>query len=222
MVQKRPQDKPARRPRGRPRAYQPEAALARAMDTFWQGGFSGTSLDQLSAAMEMNRPSLYGAFGDKQALYLKTLDAYRDASAQGLRKLLAPDIPLRDGLLGVYSAALARYLGGEQGPRGCYLIGTAAVEAVTDPVIRDRFAANLRELDAAFEGRFKLARAQGEIAADADVQALAKLASAVLHTLAIRSRAGDSRASLKVTAEAGVALICGAPPGTGGKRRRAT
>ncbi|HKU95144.1 MAG TPA: hypothetical protein VJR58_07710, partial [Vineibacter sp.] len=54
--------KDEKRPRGRPRAYDPEQALAQATDTFWRTGFSGTSLDDLSGAMGMNRPSLYGAF----------------------------------------------------------------------------------------------------------------------------------------------------------------
>ena len=62
---------------GRPREYDPEVALQRATDAFWDAGFSGTSLDDLSARTGMNRPSLYAAFGDKQALYLKTLESYQ-------------------------------------------------------------------------------------------------------------------------------------------------
>ena len=64
--------------RGRPRAYDPQAALARAAETFWKAGYAGTSLDDLVAATGMNRPSLYAAFGDKRDLYLKTLEHYRD------------------------------------------------------------------------------------------------------------------------------------------------
>jgi AcrR family transcriptional regulator len=61
--------------RGRPPAYVPEVALARATDAFWSAGYAATSLDELAAATGMNRPSLYGAFGDKHDLYLKTLAA---------------------------------------------------------------------------------------------------------------------------------------------------
>src|SRR5262245_9273391 len=71
MVQKQ-----IKRTRGRPRAYDPEQALKQATNAFWQTGFSGTSLDDLSAATNMNRPSLYGAFGDKRAIYLTTIDHY--------------------------------------------------------------------------------------------------------------------------------------------------
>ena len=73
--------------RGRPRAYEPEIALSRALDVFWKDGFAATSLDDLSAATGMNRPSLYGAFGDKRELYKKTYESYRNrARAQTPRK----------------------------------------------------------------------------------------------------------------------------------------
>ena len=62
--------------RGRPRAYQPEIALGKALELFRRDGFAGTSLDDLSAATGMNRPSLYAAFGDKHTLYLKALQRY--------------------------------------------------------------------------------------------------------------------------------------------------
>ncbi len=64
--------------RGRPRAYQPEIALGKALELFRKGGFAATSLDDLSAATGMNRPSLYGAFGDKRELYIKSYQRYRD------------------------------------------------------------------------------------------------------------------------------------------------
>ena len=66
------------RPRGRPRAYDPEEALDKAVEVFWAHGYAGTSLDDLSAAMGMGRPSIYNAFGDKEALFMKALGRYRD------------------------------------------------------------------------------------------------------------------------------------------------
>src|SRR6185503_13287769 len=81
MVQKNvkePKAEPKRR--GRPRAYDPDTALARAAATFWKAGYAGTSLDDLVEATGMNRPSLYAAFGDKREIYLKTLEHYREGS----------------------------------------------------------------------------------------------------------------------------------------------
>jgi AcrR family transcriptional regulator len=197
--------------RGRPRAYDPDTALARATETFWAAGFAATSLDELSAATGMNRPSLYAAFGDKRALYLSTLERYRDEAREGMREALAPDRPLAEALRRVYQKALSLYFSGDGAPRGCFLIGTAATEAVGDPAVRAALGGSLRMIDDAFEVRLRQARDEGELPSDADPAALARLASAVLHTLALRSRAGDSRAALEATADAAIALICGAP-----------
>lgn len=195
--------------RGRPRTYDPDTALENARDVFWDGGFAGSSLDDLGAAMAMNRPSLYGAFGDKEALYLKALKRYREESEDGLRIALNPDRSLCDGLRTVYAAALATYLSGQTAARGCLLIGTAATEAVTNARIREALSASLVAFDQIFEQRLNIAREKGELAPAADAPALSRLASAILHTLAVRARAGEARATLEAIAESGVQLICG-------------
>ncbi|MFM0641941.1 TetR/AcrR family transcriptional regulator [Paraburkholderia metrosideri] len=197
------------RPRGRPRAYDSDQALADARNVFWRSGYAGTSLDQLSAATGMNRPSLYGAFGDKHALYLTTLERYIEAGRLAMVDALGEDLPLPQALLRVYDGALAWYLPADGDPLGCFMIGTAAVEAVDDTEVRAALAEGLRTYDKAFEKRFKLAQATGELTTEAQPPLLAKIASAILHSLALRARAGDSRASLRATAIAGVALICG-------------
>lgn len=197
------------RARGRPRAYDPDEALARARDTFWRGGYAGTSLDDLSAATGMNRPSLYGAFGDKHSLYLQAVDRYVEAGRAAMLRSLDGALPLRDALMRVFDGALAWYFPSGDAPRGCFLIGTAAVEAVHDEAVRERFAGGLRAFDKAFERRLRLAVAQGELPAGASASMLARLASALLHSTALRARAGDSRATLRATVAAGVAMICG-------------
>jgi AcrR family transcriptional regulator len=208
MVQKPADADPARRKRGRPRAYEPDAALNQARAAFWDSGYSGTSLDALSAATGMNRPSLYGAFGDKRALYLKTLEAYRALGRAAIDAALGGAHPLAEALRRVYRTALDIYLSGERGARGCFLIGTAATEAIADTEIRAIYAAGLHELDAAFAARFRRAQAAGELAAAVDPDEHARLASAVLHTLSIRARAGETREALEQTAEAAIALLC--------------
>src|SRR5215470_8634246 len=206
------------RPRGRPRAYDPDVALARVMDTFWVAGYAGTSLDDLSAATGMNRPSLYAAFGDKRALYLKALQRYRASGRAALKETLAQDQPLGQTLRQVYAKAIALYLSGDEAARGCFTIGTAATEAVVNPEVRAFLSETLRSVDNAFEAHIRFARDRGELKPEADPAALARLATAVMHTLAIRSRAGETRAALEAVAEAGVNLICGPLPATVGKR----
>jgi len=203
MVQKAP----ARR--GRPRAYDPDTALAQAMAVFWEAGYAGTSLDDITAGTGMNRPSLYGAFGDKRELYVQTLEQYRQRGLAAFAEALAPDRPLREGLRRVYVAALSLYFSGERAPRGCFLIGTALTESVHDIEVRKTLRDALLDFDAAFEARIRLAREHGELPRDVDPHVLAKLASAVLHTLAIRSRAGESRKALEAIVDPALDLICG-------------
>jgi AcrR family transcriptional regulator len=209
----------APRQRGRPRAYDADTALAQAMSAFWQFGYSATSLEQLSDATDMNRPSLYAAFGDKRALYLQTLDSYTERSKEGITKALDPQLSLAEGLQRFYDSALASYLPSGDPARGCYLIGTAVTEALGDEEVRTRLASALRDFEQMVAARIQQARDDGEIDATADPQALAMIALAVLYSMAIRSRAGESRAVLKSVVATAIDLICGRAPAR--KRRRA-
>ena len=210
MVQKK-----TGRPRGRPPSYDREQALRQAGDAFWRAGYAATTLDDLSDATGMNRPSLYGAFGDKHALYLEVMALYAKGSEGRLVAFLAGDGVLANQMTDVYDGALAIYLSDKEAPRGCFLVGTSLTEAVDDEVIRDRLLAALQALDRAFEARFERAVRSGELASDADPRALAQVASALLNALAVRARAGERLASLRLTAATTVRLICG-----GGKARR--
>lgn len=207
MVQNKPA---ASKQRGRPRAYDPQAALRQAMDCFWRGGYSGTSLDEICAATGMNRPSLYAAFGDKHTLYLKALEHYWQLGLGAMRAALADcERPLSEVLMRAYDAQLSIYFSGDGGSRGCFAVGTATTEAFEDAEIRDAFAAGLRAMDAGLAARVRTARERGELKNAADPAALALLASATLHTIAIRARAGVSRAELREIARKAVNVICG-------------
>jgi TetR/AcrR family transcriptional regulator, copper-responsive repressor len=208
MVQK--DDKPAAAPkrRGRPRAYDPDAALRSAIKAFWQTGYSGTSLDDLAAATAMNRPSLYAAFGDKRALYLRAIDHYWQVSYQAMEAALGGEGPLAAALMRVYEAALSLYFSGPH-PRGCFVIGTATTEAVEQPDIRAAMGEGLRELDTRVEARVRAAHQAGELPQDADPAVLAFIFCSVMHSFAVRARSGTPRAELEDMARKTVALICG-------------
>jgi AcrR family transcriptional regulator len=197
--------------RGRPRAYDAQAALKRATDTFWRTGYSGTSLDSIAVATGMNPPSLYAAFGNKRALYLEALSHYWEISLAATREALAEDLPLAESLMLAYEAALSIYFSGKGNARGCFVVGTAVTEALEDPEIRKSVAAGLRMIDADFEARLRSARDRGELKDDADPTALAILASATMHSIAIRARAGTPRAELREIARKAVSVICGCP-----------
>ena len=209
---------PAPRPRGRPRSFDTEATLANATLAFWQRGYAATSMDDLSAATGLNRPSLYGAFGDKHALYLTAMDRYITGGQQALEKALRHDLPLYEALLGLYEGALSIYLPAGKPARGCFLVATAGTEAVADAEVRSRLGAAMRGIDHAFEARLRHAQQQHELDPGADPAALARVATGVLHTLAVRARAGDTLASLRATAKLAVALICAGKPSRSKRR----
>jgi TetR/AcrR family transcriptional regulator, copper-responsive repressor len=197
------------RPRGRPRQYDPERALADAAKVFWKKGYAGTSLDDLVAATGMNRPSLYAAFGDKRDLYLKTLGRYRDQSRAMTVRLLDDNPTLRIFLKRFYDTALDIYLSGGDEARGCYSISTAPAQATIDPAVRAFLAESVASTDAFLSGLIRSARDRGEIAANAEPSALAQVATATLHTIAVRSRAGVPRKQLQALAAGTIDLICG-------------
>jgi AcrR family transcriptional regulator len=207
MVQKK--SKPTEVRRGRPRQYDPDRALAGAAASFWKNGYAATSLDDLAAATGMNRPSLYAAFGDKRDLYLKTLERYQQQSRAMSLELLADSPTLRVFLTRFYDGALDIYRAGEDEARGCYSISTAPSQATSDPAVRAFLADSIRGTDAFLCDVIGKARDRGEIAPSADPSALAQLATATLHTLAVRSRVGTPRKQLEGLAAAAIDLICG-------------
>src|SRR6201998_1011504 len=174
--------------RGRPRAYQPDVALGKALDLFRKGGFGATSLGGLSTPPGMKRPSLYGAFGDKRELYIKSYQRYRDDARAAMIEIFRDDTPIRKRLAPIYGMALDIYLGAES-PRGCFTVMTAASEAVADPEIRAMVLDGFAELDKAFITCFRRAKEKGELPESADPIVLGHLASATIHTIAIRARA---------------------------------
>ena len=204
MVQKRTkpaaaksESEPEPKRRGRPRAYEPEVALARALDLFRKDGYAATSLDDLSAATGMNRPSLYGAFGDKRALYIKSYARYRADARAAMADIFKTELPIKKRLQRIFAVALDIYLSGDAGPRGCFTVMTAASEAVADPQIRAMVLEGFSELDKAFAACFRIAKEKGELPASADPLVLAQLASATIHTIAIRARAQTPRKELE-------------------------
>ena len=211
MVQKtaRGAPNPASRKRGRPRAFEAETALTQAMDVFWTDGFAATSLDDVSAATGLNRPSLYGAFGDKRALYLKAYDQYRKRMNEQFQPLFQAHEPLRTKLRRILTAALDLYLSGPDGPRGCFTVLSAASEAIADPDLHGLVGEAIDGTDRAFARLFADARAAGELPEDADPRRLARIASATIHTLSIRARARIPRTELTQIIDDAVTTICG-------------
>ena len=200
---------PSTKRRGRPRAYDPEVALAKATEIFWTQGFAGASLDDLSAATGMNRPSLYGAFGDKQTLFKSALDRYMDSSRAAMTEAFRGGGSLREILTRIYHTALGFYLSDDLGGRGCFLASAGLGQALVDDEVRQTVADGLHELDRAVEGLMQRRQAKGELPSTTDPIALGRVASMMMNALSVRARAGETREQLEATIPVMVGLICG-------------
>ena len=128
----------------------------------------------------------------------------------GLRRDVPADdrnASIRERLQRIYGVALDIYLSGEAGPRGCFTVMTAASEAVSDPEIRAMALAGFVELDKAFAACFRLAKERGELPEAADATVLAQLASATVHTIAIRARVRVPREELEAIVKGAVDVM---------------
>lgn len=188
------------RGRGRPRAFDPDAALGAAAERFRSGGYSGTSLDELAAATRLNRPSLYSAFGDKKSLYLAALERTAGRAERGFVRLAEADLPLRQMLERLFTAVIDGYLTGENGPAGCLFIGTAATESVIEPDVRAAITRFLAMEDTQVE---LLLRKAGAAAPEPQ----ARMVTAMIHSLSVRARAGATRDELMRGAQDCIDLI---------------
>ncbi len=195
-----------KRARGRPRQYDEAAALQAAVRVFWLHGFSATSLDDLAVAMEMNRPSIYRAFGDKEAIYRRALEAFVREMDATFERCVGGVAHPRDGLRRFYMAALATYTEGEQA-KGCLVMCTAAAAAADYVDIRDDLLQIMGRLDEKIARLFTAARDAGVLAGDFDAQGRAALAQALLHSLSLRARAGSSADALERLIDSGLEAI---------------
>lgn len=191
------------RPRGRPREFDGKAAIDAAKSTFQRKGYSNTTLDELSAAMGINRPSLYSAFSDKETLYQKALQAYADEMTALFRDALEGETDFHDALRRLYASALDAYVTSAGEPVGCMVVCTAITETPTHPLIQHQTKTIMDAIDGLVVRRVARAVENGQLPVNTNVRVHARLIVGVLHTLAMRSRAGTSRRLLnEVAAEA--------------------
>jgi AcrR family transcriptional regulator len=190
----------ASRPRGRPRSFDREAALDCAMEVFWQKGFEGTSLHDLTKAMGINPPSLYSAFGDKEHLFLEAVQRYQ--AKRGPATCSFTDQPTARGAVEQLLTWTAKELCSPSHPRGCMMVMTATTTNDSSKHLQAALAqcraASLERLKA----RIDQGAREGELPAGTDTGALADFYATVLTGMSLQAREGASRKSLLATVEA--------------------
>jgi AcrR family transcriptional regulator len=200
---------PSSRPRGRPRAFDRDDALDRAMHLFWRRGYDATSVSDLTETMGITPPSLYAAFGDKKRLFLEAVDRYQSGPgsfAQAAFNEPTAERAMRRLLMDTIESFF------EPGnPKGCMVV-LAATNCTTDSSdILDELAGRGRMAERLVRDRVAAGRDAGEIPSGADVDALAGMIVTTLYGLSIKARDGASRASLRKVVEQMMSMWPGPP-----------
>ena len=188
------------RRRGRPRAFDPKIVLEKALEVFWERGFTATSLDDLSEATGVSRPSLAAAFGDKEALYIKSMQLYRKGINDQLDQVLTCN-GMNDSLLNIvrryFDVMIATYTGESDSCLGCAFMSTAVNEAPRHESIMDMVQTAIAGFDQRFEEFFSQAQAMGCMQSNADPKVLSQMIVGLTANIGMRARAGATRAELQ-------------------------
>ena len=184
---------------GRPRSFDPDKALDRAMYVFWRKGYEGASLADLTRAMRINAPSLYAAFGNKDALFGKVIDRYIEGPGAFIPKSLqAPTARevVEQLLHGVVALQVAK-----QHPGGCLLVKGALAAGDKASRVRKEVTGRLAMAEGAIRNRLERAKAEGDLPRDAIPADLARFVMAVLDGIAVAGATGAGRKQLKSIAD---------------------
>jgi AcrR family transcriptional regulator len=192
LVSMKPQIAPPRM--GRPRAFDVDLALDRALHVFWQKGYEGASLSDLTEAMHINRPSLYAAFGNKEQLFRKALDRYAEGPGASLRAAL--NEPTARTVVTRLLRAAIDMITDPRTPAGCLMVqGALACGDASDP-IRQEVSARRIANETALRYRLVRAKKEGDLPSTASATDLARYIATIVHGLAVQRAGGATRAQL--------------------------
>ena len=183
---------------GRPREFDMDKALERAMDLFWRQGYEGTSMADLTRELGITRPSLYAAFESKEALFLKALDLYEARAGYREAALSAPTAS-------AYARALlegaADLHGDKKNPPGCLGVQGALACAPQSDKIRIELIRRRKIGERIIRDRLKRAKAEGDLPPEADPDDLARYLSIVIYGITVQAAGGATRKELRNVAE---------------------
>lgn len=186
--------------RGRPRSFDREAALERAMLLFWEHGYEATSLAELTSAMGISPPSLYAAFGDKQALFLQAVDRYI-ARGGADTELLMGDAKTAREAVAHFLEASAVSLTNPHFPRGCMVVLAAVSCSEEAAPVQHKLAACRASWEKALKQRIEHGIACGDVPEGASAAGLASFYMAVVQGMSLHARDGATRKRLQEIAE---------------------
>lgn len=186
---------------GRPRAFDRDTALLAAMRTFWTQGYEGTSVQDLAAAMGVNKPSLYATFGCKEEIFREAVELYDRVEGKATSQSLKKAGTAREAVESMLRSNARAYVV-EEGPRGCMIVLSSLLGAPENESVRAFLADNRLQGEATLRERLAQGIAEGDLAASADLEQLAAFYTTVLEGLSIQARDGASIEKLNIIIDA--------------------
>ena len=196
---------------GRPREFDLDQALENALHVFWEKGYEGASMTDLTEAMGITRPSLYAAFGNKEELFRKALDRYLDGPA-GYAKLALRQVTARSVVEALLYGEVDAVTDPEC-PAGCLSVNGALTGGDTAESIKQELRTRRAEWEEDLRLRLEQAKAEGDLPAAADAAVLARYLTTMMQGIAVQAVGGTRREDLKKIAEM---VLLTWPPVAGG------
>lgn len=190
----------------RPKQFEPDVAVERAMEVFWRKGYARTTPQDLVEELGIGKGSLYHTFKSKHALFTRTLRHYQDTRAVTLIEMLERPGPVRERLRGALEALIEMDLG-DPDRRGCLAVNTATELAGVDPEATDAVRRMFDRTEGAFQAVIEEGRRSGEIAPDRDPRALASLLLNTVVGMRVIAKSADGPDRLRRTVDALLASL---------------
>lgn len=182
------------RPRGRPKTFDSEQALEKAMNVFWSRGYEGASLAELTEALGINKPSLYAAFGNKEELFRKAVGRYLQGPSAFVGE--AVEAPTSRQVAENFLLKAAEFLTDDRHPKGCMVVQGALSCGQGAELIHQELINYRDQYEKALRKRFKKARKEGDLPEDADPAQLAKLLATLHQGMSVQASSGATREQL--------------------------
>lgn len=190
--------------RGRPRSFDRSAALTRAMEVFWTKGYEGASIADLTAAMGIGSPSLYAAFGSKEALFREAVDLYSATEGTEIWTVLDTAPTAREAIAGFLMATAASFARPGK-PAGCMIVLSALHATEASESVCRALRAKRADNQKAMEDCLRRAVAAGELPRGIDVRPIATFYLTVQQGMSVQARDGASRDMLEQIARSAMA-----------------
>jgi AcrR family transcriptional regulator len=190
---------------GRPRSFDIDRALDRALQVFWRKGYEGASLSDLTKAVGVNRPSLYAAFGEKEALFHKALDRYLTGPAAYTQEALKE--PTAHAVVDRLLRGAAELNAAARNPGGCLMVQGALASGDAGDSIRQELVACRAAGEAALRRRFQRAKSDGDLPATVKPADLARYVATIVYGMAVQAAGGAGRDELQQVVEMALRML---------------